>query len=648
MIARTVLSLYLYWVGDCNMEASTVYRIAAGGLMLLFVAVGLSMGVSGSAVAQSGELVDVDTADLDGAGTEENPYVITNTSELQAMEDDLGAYYVLADDINASDTHEANDGAGFVPIEFFRGSFNGNGYKISELHINRSEESDIGMFGIVDGGEVRNVEFTQISITGYDRVGGVIGKTEGDTQIRRVSVSGDITGNEPEYTLAGGVIGGANDNTSIRRVSTSVDVTGSETVGGIIGQAGDNTILTGVSSSGSVTGDRAGGVIGGSFQNTTIQNVSTSANVIGTGDLGRVGGLIGLSNGFGNGGVEIQNVSASGNVVGSGIEGAGEVGGLIGYIFSDTTVYDATATGDVNGTNDVGGLVGLQRKSKIAKSSASGSVVGTAAFSQAGGLVGSSFNNTIIQNSSASGSVSGSEAIGGLIGEAESTTTVRHTYATGSVNGNDSVGGLVGLNTGTVATSFATGQVSGTTNVSGFIGRNTDADGQGSVSDSYWDTDATGQAASAGSATGLSTAQMTGSAAQDSMSALDFDTVWNVQSGDYPILVHQTDDTTDESSSVQVQLSNINLTPQTVNSGSESTHRLTFETQNVSADGKEDDFDITFPDKVELVSYSDVEIDEKSSGVDMTANTLEFSVDPTGGGSTQVSGELNVTVSATN
>jgi hypothetical protein len=141
---------------------------------------------------------------------------------------------------------------------------------------------------------------------------------------------------------------------------------------------------------------------------------------------------------------------------------------------------------------------------------------------------------------------------------------------------------------------------------------------------------------------------MTGATAQNSMSALDFDTVWNTQPGDYPILMHQADDTTDESSSVQVQVSNISLTPQTVDSGSESTHRLTFETRNVSADGNEDDFDITFPDTVELVSYSDVEIDEKSSGVDMTANTLEFSVDPTGGGSTQISGELNVTVSATN
>jgi hypothetical protein len=140
---------------------------------------------------------------------------------------------------------------------------------------------------------------------------------------------------------------------------------------------------------------------------------------------------------------------------------------------------------------------------------------------------------------------------------------------------------------------------------------------------------------------------MTGATAQNSMSALDFDTVWNTQPGDYPILMHQADDTTDESSSVQVQVSNISLTPQTVDSGSESTHRLTFETRNISADGSEDEFNITFPDKVELVSYSNVEIDEKSSGVDMTANTLEFSVNPIGGGSTQISGDLNVTLSAT-
>jgi acyl-CoA hydrolase len=103
-----------------------------------------------------------------------------------------------------------------------------------------------------------------------------------------------------------------------------------------------------------------------------------------------------------------------------------------------------------------------------------------------------------------------------------------------------------------------------------------------------------------------------------------------------------------QSDSAQVQISNISLTPRSVDPGSESTHQLTFEAQNVSADGDEDKFEIIFPDKVELDSFSHVAIDEKQSDVNKVENTLEFSVNPTGGGSTQISGELNVTVSATN
>jgi len=501
------------------MEASTAYRIAAGGLVLLFVAVGLSMGMTGSAVAQSGELVDVDAADLAGSGTAADPYAITNASELQAMEDDLDAHYKLGNDINASGTAGWNNQKGFVPINRFNGTLNGTGNVISGLTIDRPSESGGGLINILEeNGEIVKLHLTNLNLTGDFNTGGLIGGSN-DGVIKNSSVDGTIT-------------------------STGNDI------GGLV--AFNNGTVTGSTFSGEVTGAfGVGGIAGNNEIKGTIRNSSSAGEV--TASNNNVGGIAGANGGL------IRNSAATPAVQGDLTDGF-NAGGLVG----------------VNGKTDTDG-------------------------------------------------------------------TIESSYATGNVDGDSYVGGLVGQNfNGSIKNSYAAGRVSGDF-AGGLVGRN-----DGTVIGSYWDTDATGQAASAGSATGLSTAQMTGSAAQDSMSALDFDTVWNAQSGDYPILVHQTDDTTDESSSVQVQLSNINLTPQTVDSGSESTHRLTFETQNVSADGKEDDFDITFPDNVELVSYSDVEIDEKSSGVDMTANTLEFSVDPTGGGSTHILGELNVTVSATN
>jgi len=44
-----------------------------------------------------------------GSGTEEDPYQITNVHELQEMNDDLSAYYILMNDIDASETREWKD-----------------------------------------------------------------------------------------------------------------------------------------------------------------------------------------------------------------------------------------------------------------------------------------------------------------------------------------------------------------------------------------------------------------------------------------------------------------------------------------------------------------------------------------------------------
>jgi len=50
---------------------------------------------------QSQAEVDVAASDLPGNGTSGDPYEISNVSELQAMEDDLDANYVLVSDIDA-------------------------------------------------------------------------------------------------------------------------------------------------------------------------------------------------------------------------------------------------------------------------------------------------------------------------------------------------------------------------------------------------------------------------------------------------------------------------------------------------------------------------------------------------------------------
>src|SRR5262249_8415951 len=128
---------------------------------------------------------------------------------------------------------------------------------------------------------------------------------------------------------------------------------------------------------------------------------------------------------------------------------------------------------------------------------------------KAGGLVG--YNDGTVTQSYATGTVSGAQQVGGLVGENGS--VISFSYATGAVVGTgQDVGGLAGRsrNTGSVRQSYATGPVSGTsTNIAGLIGNN----GTGSVTQSYWDTNTTGQGtgcgvtACVGGATGLTTSE---------------------------------------------------------------------------------------------------------------------------------------------
>jgi hypothetical protein len=187
----------------------------------------------------------------------------------------------------------------------------------------------------------------------------------------------------------------------------------------------------------------------------------------------------------------IENVG----VVSGNVTGYSNAGGLVGK--NEGTVAEAHSSGSVNGQSNVGGLVGWNFEGTVAEAHSSGSVNGQ---SNVGGLVG--WSTGTLSNSYATGGVTGNSSVGGLAGK--NGGTLSNSYATGSVSGVDNVGGLVGKNdnTGTVSNSYATGSVTGSTHVGGLVGKN-----QGTVSNSFWDTQTSGQGGSAGG-TGKNTTQM--------------------------------------------------------------------------------------------------------------------------------------------
>jgi hypothetical protein len=117
-----------------------------------------------------------------------------------------------------------------------------------------------------------------------------------------------------------------------------------------------------------------------------------------------------------------------------------------------------------------------------------------------GGLVGYSCGT--VSNSYSSGSVTGYAYVGGLVGQTHE-GTVSNSYSSANVTGEYSIGGLVGFNDGIVSNSYSTGNVTGNEYVGGLVGQNH----EGTVSNSFWDIQTSGQATSAGG-TGKNTTEM--------------------------------------------------------------------------------------------------------------------------------------------
>ncbi|WP_206731860.1 GLUG motif-containing protein, partial [Aliarcobacter trophiarum] len=142
--------------------------------------------------------------------------IINNINQLQWISQALNGRYELGSNIDASDTTTWNSGAGFKQIgdnstgnidTRFTGIFDGKGYVIDGLYINRANENFVGLFGYTDSygankGTILNLGLTNVDITGRDYVGGLVGHNNSST-ITNSYVTGNVSGN----TQVGGLVG---------------------------------------------------------------------------------------------------------------------------------------------------------------------------------------------------------------------------------------------------------------------------------------------------------------------------------------------------------------------------------------------------------------------------------------------------------
>lgn len=141
---------------------------------------------------------------MDGSGTEEDPYIIMNSSHLNQIRYSPDSYYVLGSDIDLSeDTYyggkfynESSDwdflgGHGWEPINDFSGTFDGQGYTISGLYqttymdeligdtiyISRFNDGIGGLFGTLTGNvTIKNLILEDFDITCHKECGILAGQ----------------------------------------------------------------------------------------------------------------------------------------------------------------------------------------------------------------------------------------------------------------------------------------------------------------------------------------------------------------------------------------------------------------------------------------------------------------------------------------
>lgn len=386
--------------------------------------------------------------------------------------------------------------------------------------------------------------------------------------------------------------------------------------------------------------------------NVVVQNV-TLENATISGGLAYVGTLMG----FGYTGVKIENIKVTGI-----ISGAGDyAGGLIGY-FRGTSIKYVQIQTTVKADETVGGIAGSLSGGTgavLSNSFYEGNIEGT---DNLGGLVGYMLSSATITQSYSKGSVkgltsSGTGQIGGLVGYTKA-STIQDSFSMTNVNclstcatSVGSVGGLLGkIDSGTVQNTFSTGSVSAPSAVTtkgGFLGNYIG----GTITSSYWDTTTSGMTTSP-KGTGKTTAQLK---TQTTFTGWDFSTVWILKStlnSGYPLLkstpkpkLWEITNNTETHTANSVTLNWTN--PMDTEFDHVNVYRNAVKIASITAESYTDNGLTSETSYAYKVTTVDTRGNE-SSGINMTAKTLDITPPDSVGNLTATESGKNVALSWTN
>lgn len=246
----------------------------------------------------------------------------------------------------------------------FKGTFDGNGKTISGLKITeRSGKAAAGLFGVLDGGTVKDVTLEvdiDVASKSNELAAGCVGLLTNNGLVENVTVSGSVKSGE----TAAGIVSRVIKSGTVRNCHNHATISGTaHNAGGIVGAAyydNEGMTIEGCTNDGAVSGTYAVGGIAG-LSAAEVKNCSNSAAVTGNGTS--VGGVIGEQQNAGN----ITGCTNTGNVTNN-TEAYGN-GGIVGWIrysggttnyphMNTITVSGCENHGTVSGGNDAGGIVG--------------------------------------------------------------------------------------------------------------------------------------------------------------------------------------------------------------------------------------------------------------------------------------------------
>lgn len=173
-----------------------------------------------------------------GSGTASDPYVISQAYQWTNVGNHLSSCFELSADLNLGDIQNLKPiGNSTAP---FTGTFDGKNHKIHSAVISASK--NCGLFGVISGGTVKNLKFSDSRVTTTenpsDGLGGIAGQIKMGALVENCHTE-NISESAYLHTYAGGIIGIVSSASKVRYCSTKASiktVSNMNYIGGLFGK----------------------------------------------------------------------------------------------------------------------------------------------------------------------------------------------------------------------------------------------------------------------------------------------------------------------------------------------------------------------------------------------------------------------------